>query len=765
MSLTFYPVGGYVFVAIVAAMLLVVLARVVPRHVEVPYGRLLTLKLLRLLAIVLLLLTMLRPTLTFTESTPEEATLLILADRSRSMQVADAVDNGSRFDAMKRLLNSSASDLDSMGEHWKVRAYSFAETVEPAEMEGGRIKLPATPDGQQSPLGAALQELLDTEGDERLRGVLVLSDGAQRAVPPLDAAPQLIARQYAAEGIPLYTFYFGQPGNSDRSDLAIEDLLVSGTVFANAPMQVRGQLHAEGYNNRDATVQLLWEKKAAYGTSKMEVVDTTRQAVVTADSRMPVVLRYTPAEPGEYKLTMRAESPDGELITTNNESSTFVTVRAGGIKVLYLYGASRIGGGGGVEQAFVPRTIAESPDILVTTKLFNYTRLQQDLRRELVPGAYDVVVLANVDKDALNMESWTALAAMVQQGAGLLMTGGYHSFGPGGHRDTAMADVLPITMGLAERQIFRDSLRQDMHIAGPLPMRPSGNVGPTHPVMQVLPNAAPGSGWEALPPLDGANRLSRNSLKANSQVLAESADAARHPLLVAGQAGNGRTLAFAGDTTWRWKMQNHGDEFRRFWRQVVLWLAKKDGTPEGEVWIDLATRRISRGGRLDMEVGATPRDSDNPQATIDFEVTITLPDGTTAPLATVATDAGRRAGTFATTDQPGDYLAQVIASIQGEVIGTAQARFLVPSQDLELDRPGAEPALLASLAKMTDESGGQAFAPEELPSLLKKLADEKPELKTEVVRRITYWDKWPVLLAMVGLVGLEWYLRKRWGLV
>lgn len=765
MSLTFHPVGGYLFVAIIAAVLLVLLARVGPRHVEVPFGRMLTLKMLRLVAILLLLFAMLRPTLQFTRSTPEDATLLILADRSRSMQVEDSLDNRSRYDAVRLVLGESAEGLQSLAENWNVRAYSFAESLDRVEVSGGTLDLGDRPTGEQSPLGAALQELLEREGDQRLRGVIVLSDGAQRAVPPLDAAPQLVARQYAAESVPLYTFYFGQPGGSDRSDLAIENLLVNGTVFANAPMRVSGQLTAEGYANRRAKVQLLWERVDDKGKSKMEVVDTSEQEIVAADSRTPVSLGYTPTTPGEYKVTLRAESPEGELITTNNESSTFVTVREGGIKVLYLYGASNIGGGAGVEQAFVPRSIDESPDILVSRKLFDYTRPQEDLRRELQPGNYDVVVLSDVDKDAMDAESWQALAEMVRRGTGLMMGGGYHSFGPGGFLNNPIAEVLPVNIGPAERQNFREKLREDVHVAGPLKMQPAGDIGRTHPIMQIEASGQPGAGWEDLPALDGANRLSRRLLKQNSQVLAESADAARHPLLVVGQAGNGRTLAFAGDTTFRWQLENHGDEFRRFWRQVILWLARKDDDASGRVWLDLASRRVSRGGRLDVEVGATPGDDDDPNATIEFEVIITLPDGTKQPLVTVATDTGRRAGTFATTDQPGDYVAEVTAKIDGQVLGSSRARFLVPDQDLELDRPGAEPTLLAGLAKLTEAAGGQALAPEELPALVRKLAAEKPEMKTEVIERRTYWDKWPFMLLFIAVVGVEWFLRKRWGLV
>lgn len=765
MTLTFHPVGGYWFVAMIAAVLLVLLARVGPRHIEVPFGRLLALKSLRLAAILLLLFAMLRPTLQFTQTTPEEASLLVLVDRSRSMQVEDSLDNRSRYGAMKLVLGEAAGDFRAIEEDWNIRAYTFAESLDSVAVTDGSFRLPDQPTGEQSALGAALEELLEREGDERLRGVLVLSDGAQRAVPPLDAAPQLIARQFAAEAIPLYTFYFGQPGGSDRSDLAIEDLLVSGTVFVDAPMRVSGQLHAQGYTNRNVRVQLLWEQVDAEGASDMQVVDTTQQQIVAEDSRTPVSLGYTPTSPGEYKVTLRAESPEGELITTNNEASTFVTVREGGIKVLYLYGASRIGGAGGVEQAFVPRTIDESPDIIVTRKLFNYTRPQEDLRRELQPGSYDVVILSNVDKDALNGESWQALAEMVRGGTGLLMGGGYHSFGPGGFRNTPLARVLPLEIGLAERQNFRDALRQDVHVAGPLAMRPTGQLGAAHPIMQIVPSGDLAAAWNILPPLDGANLLTRRSLKPNAQVLAESADAARHPLLVAGQSGNGRTLAFAGDSTWRWQMEGHADEFRRFWRQVVLWLAKKDATPEGRVWIDLASRRVSRGGRLDIEVGATPGDQDDPSAAIALKVVITSPDGTKQELATVATDTGRRAGTFAATDQAGDYTAEVLATINGAELGTANARFLVPKQDLELDRPGAEPGLLAGIAKLTESAGGETLAPEELPALVRKLAQEEPELKTEVIERRTYWDKWPFLLLFVGVLGMEWFLRKRWGLV
>jgi hypothetical protein len=107
----------------------------------------------------------------------------------------------------------------------------------------------------------------------------------------------------------------------------------------------------------------------------------------------------------------------------------------------------------------------------------------------------------------------------------------------------------------------------------------------------------------------------------------------------------------------------------------------------------------------------------------------------------------------------------VKAKDDGVELGKAEARFLVPMQDVELDRPAAEPTLMAQLAEMTKPAGGAALAAEELPDLLKRLAAKPPELKEEVIAKVTYWDTWPFFLIFVGLLGGEWYLRKRWGLV
>jgi hypothetical protein len=761
-------------VVLAIAGVLVALLWIRPRHVQLALGQWAALIGLRLLVVLLTLFALLRPTLVYTKSEPVQASLVMLLDESRSMQVADSLGDKPRWDALKMLLDAAAGDLAMLDEKWDVRAYGFDTDTRKLDVRDGKVELAAAPEGEQSALGAAMADALDRESGGRLLGMVLLSDGAQRALAPHDLPPQTAARRLAAENVPLYTFTFGKTGGSERADLAMDDLVTNETVFAETPTEVRGRLSAEGYANQRVRVQLLWE--SAEG---MEAVDTVQVDTGVEGDSVPIALRHTPRTPGEFKVSLRVEPSEGELVTTNNEASTFVTVRTGGINVLYLVGAKRVAGGPGPEQRFVRAALAQSPDIVVERRLIDYQPPGTNIVEAVRDAKPDVIIVDDVDSQGLNAASWRAIADRVRQGAGLMMTGGYHSFGPGGFRDSPLADVLPVDIGPAQRQSFGEPLRDDVHLPGPVRMRPSATLGTRHPIMRIEGVGRtilsvddskamdrivrPTTTWEQLPPLDGANRIGRNELKANAQVLAEADDPERHPLLVAGQSGDGRVLAFAGDSTWRWQMGGFVEAHRRFWRQCVLWLAKKDEQTEGRVWIRLAGRRAMRGSRVDFEFGAENAQGE-PIDSAKYEVSVQTPDNRAEEVRPIKSG-DEWGATFRETTKPGDYRIKVVARRGNEELGAAEARFLVPHQDLELDRPAAEPSLMTQLAEMTKPAGGEALAAEELPDLLKELAANEPELKQEVIAKTTYWDTWPFFLMFVGLLGIEWFLRKRWGLV
>ena len=70
-------------------------------------------------------------------------------------------------------------------------------------------------------------------------------------------------------------------------------------------------------------------------------VAKTRVKVPDGVDMIPVTgLKYTPQTPGEKQITLRVPKQDGELVVSNNEISTFVTVLSGGLNVLFLQGSN-----------------------------------------------------------------------------------------------------------------------------------------------------------------------------------------------------------------------------------------------------------------------------------------------------------------------------------------------------------------------------------------------------------------------------------------
>ncbi len=178
------------------------------------------------------------------------------------------------------------------------------------------------------------------------------------------------------------------------------------------------------------------------------------------------------------------------------------------------------------------------------------------------------------------------------------------------------------------------------------------------------------------------------------------------------------------------------------------------------MWIKLAQRRFDPSQRVEFTAGANGPNGE-PVPNVEFAAEIERPDGTRQSLPLVRR-AQESAGSYRDTLLPGDYAVRVVAKAQGKELGSARSRFLVAEQDLELDNPLADPTLLDNLATMT---GGKSLVPEELAAQLERLAEQRETLEVETEVKRTFWDSWPFFFLLISLLGGEWYLRKRWGLV
>jgi hypothetical protein len=223
----------------------------------------------------------------------------------------------------------------------------------------------------------------------------------------------------------------------------------------------------------------------------------------------------------------------------------------------------------------------------------------------------------------------------------------------------------------------------------------------------------------------------------------------------------------AGDSTWRWWMRGHQAAHKRFWRQVVLWLVRRDDLEQDDVWIKMDQRRFNPGARVTFTAGANTAAGDV-IADAMVRAELIMPGETTEELRP-ARDGDHWIGSIESVDEPGDYAIEITAESEGKLIGRARGEFLVFDRDIELSSPAADHDQLARLAGLTKDFGGRVVAPEQLPALLEELRDRPPEMEIEVQ---TKWqladttpDAWLFFLCFVALLTAEWALRKKWGLV
>ena len=598
--------------------------------------------------------------------------------------------------------------------------------------------------------------------------VLLMSDGAERTVVrDPDADPLASARALAERGVRVYAVPFGSDGAPTAGiDLAVERLTVDPVAFVKKQVPVSGAVRVVGGANREFEVRLLLETRLPGGETEMRPVEPTgdarpvvRVTPTGGNQQVPVELTFIPDVPGEVKLALEIVPVDGEVKTTNNRRATVISVKAGGIRVLYfdrirpeVNALRRVNLSDKIQLDFVElpsRPNNLSPGLRLEASLFE-------------PGRYDAFIIGDVAADAFregNRDFLRDLAARVDDGAGLMIDRRAEQLRPRRLRRLAAAAAPagrdgPRRPGRRRRRAGPDRRRNPdaPHTPRAAELRDAAD-GPRRErrTLAVPPPAERGE------PTDGeAGARGRNPRRGAGR------PAAPDRLRVRTR----RVLAFAGDTTWLWPLAGNADEHARFWRQVVLWLTRKEEDNDGPVFVSVEPRNVAPGRPARLKFGARDVEGE-PVSDASFTVEVTGPTGEIAALTPRAAGADRP-GLFvaeaADTAAPGDYRVRVRATKDGALLGPdATTRFIVDAVDLELDNPAADPGALAEITALT---GGAVVPPEELTAFLEKWAADPPGgAEQTVLSRTPLYDGWWLPLLFAALLGTEWYLRKKRGLV
>ena len=800
-----YPWSVYPFglpaLCIVAAIIVGLTLWAYLRHPSASRSRIAIVLALRLLALAIALLTTLRPSLGIQEDPKLPSTLLVGIDLSESMSIKDEFNSQTRIAAVHTILEKCVPLFEELRAEQNVNVSMYAVGRPDFNEALHKYDPAAAPDIKRSDYGSYFNRTFDKWQTERfVRGHLLIGDGADNGTTY--AAIAEAARWRAI--CPIHTFSVGSTTTPPNArDIAITAVAADPTpVPVKNDVTIKVLVNAFGFQNARVPVRVLFDDK------QVALEEFTLTKVVGNEVSITV---KAPEKPGEVKV--RVEIPidkvPGDVAPANNVVETYMTVTKEGVRVLL------------VDRLRIENTLLR--DVLRSEKRFDVAEV---LRQGDDPGtaeereffdfdtrSYDVIILGNISAKQLQAID-PKLAKrirdqVVNKGAGLLLMGGDASFTgnpdrplDGGWKGSPIEEILPVSLDKFPAGVNDDIFRGENKRFQTVPTDKGLDF-----LMKVAPNRENARElWDRLngsTPGVPTNRMTAiaklGEPRVGSTVYAVAADGRdavpggqvisklKPPYLMVGWqfdgSNKGRVMAFAGYDTFLWKpfgMRNlprtrDGIEIHaQFWRRLVLWLAHQE-EEEGAAFARPAYRRLPVQGQQSIKLGlrgAGGADALDPK----FEVRVIAPGQKPeeAPVRPIVADAAGGSKVLFDPQLPGEYIVTLKAigkdGTGKEVKGDATARFLAYAETSdELLRSAADHDYLDKLAKA---GGGKAFRLEDLPTFLKELKTQKPEGVKPKPRFLPDWRRnhshgfltgW--LIAFAILLGIEWGLRRMWGMV
>ena len=334
---------------------------------------------------------------------------------------------------------------------------------------------------------------------------------------------------------------------------------------------------------------------------------------------------------------------------------------------------------------------------------------------------------------------------------------GAQSFLNRGLGGTAVEDALPVelsrrvdavTSSSAARGAYRVSLTE---------------AGAQHPITRLGLSPRTTRGSAGTPCRRSQRRLRSARRSPGATVLATtSAAGASRPLIAVQRYGEGRSMVFTGEASWRWRMMLPSTDrsYETFWRQSVRWLALGATDPVAV----FPAPRPAPGRASSIRTAVRDADLHADRAMRTSHVTLSGPDGRHGRGARLAWKRERQTrrcsrATF-TPGAAGPYRVSVTARRGRTEIGTASSTLLVGGADLEMAQPRLNAALLERIAAQT---GGHVIERRSDRPHARGPAECGAGAPSLSARRDIWHSAWS-LLFIIGLLAAEWLLRRQWGL-
>jgi hypothetical protein len=679
---------------------------------------------LRIVALIIILFILFEPILSLSWNRTEEPIIAVLLDNSASMSLTD--DGKIRSEKANSVLESGL--FQNISRDSEVEYYQFSDVLATLSLEQlDSIKF--AHDGTD--ITEALKALKEKNVDRYLKAVVLITDGINN----LGENPVRYVEDF---DIPIFPIAIGKA--VEQKDVVISKISSNQVTYANNKVPVDITVQAFGFPDRKIEVQLLKDS---------QLLDSKFIEIGKNLSETKARLHFTPQQPGFQKYRIQIPALENELTTINNQKNFYTKVLKSKMKILFIAGSPD------PDFKFIKKNLEADPNIAIDywvvkkNQQFYQGNFPNDLTRL---KQYDCFIVQNFPGRNTSPGLISTLKTVIESNQTPLL------FIAGNGVDYRLLRLLNNFLPFASP----GSESNEILVLARLTAR-----GLVHPVTRIIDNEFENQQkWRDMPPIYLS--LQRLQLYPDSEMLIEIDPEqtfirglrAPLPLVIARKVGQYKSIAILGYGIWRWDLLMWGigksnAVFKQFLGNSIRWLITKEDSKPIRIYPD---QEIYRNGEPVSFTGEVYYEDYRPMDGAEVKLQARGKNKTYQILLTGIGD-GKYEGALPALEG-GDYWYEGFATYNDREIGKDQGKFSVEDFQLEFLQTKMNEDLLRQLAQ---KSRGQFFTDSTFLSLEQTL--KFPVRRTLESTEMQLWNKLMLLIAAILLLSIEWFLRKRTGML
>ncbi len=655
----------------------------------------------------------------------------VALDTSASMLVRSSDEVTTRWDTALEAM--AMPWVDALGADCIVERFAFSSALSkrltPEEMSE------LSPDGTATMLRDSLQELTQRYAGMNVAGALLLTDGTDTREATDDWAVD-------ARPFPIYTVRLEPEGGWEvEPDLRVDSANTPRRTTVGWKTELTTAISGQGSGGKPVAVQLFKDGQL-HLENPIQLPDSGAARETTFELEHPEI--------GVFDYRVHVPPLPGESNTNDNSFALSVRVVDARNRLLYVEGPPRW------EYKYLRRALVANRQI---TPIIFYAGFDgkpyggvpvgemTSNMTESELAEIKVVIVGNLDAEALTEPRARNLVDFVEAGGSLVILGGTKAWGEAGLSGTSLRSILPIRKH-ATTPIQGDS---------PFPVQ-IADAGKAHAAF-----AGDADYWSVVPPV--LTFFPGVEMSAGAKTLVEvQTSEGMHPIVVSHRYGEGKVVTILTDSLWKWQLTANAvasKPYQRFWDQLITWLLPSEeelDTQGIELFADREGLFLGETIELSARLDEDAVDEDT-----RIQCMLVLPDKREVPYAMAAQPVTSPSGkTFPgyvmpfTADVPGLYTA---TAVTGEGAGALKSMplsfFVKPYTPESMPRPVHAPALEA----IARSSGGRYFETlKELNRALEVLNANPIEEQTVEYRSL--WQTWFFVILLMLLLSATWIMRK-----